>query len=64
MHLNKLGTSIYRGTPRWSNMNRLEIYMNGKNKKMKETITLSSVALALKEGLTSERICIAALARA
>ena len=45
-------------------MNRLEIYMNGKNKKMKETITLSSVALALKEGLTSERICIAALARA
>jgi len=45
MNLNALGTSIYKGTPTWTNMNRLEMYMNAKSVTTTNTITLSNVRL-------------------
>merc|ERR1712167_143127 len=45
MNLNDLGTSIYKGTPTWTNMNRLEMYMNSANADTSDTITLSNVKL-------------------
>lgn len=43
MNLKDLGTGIYKGTPQWTNLNRLEMYMNEKNADTSATIKLEDV---------------------
>ena len=47
MNLFDLGNTIYRGNPRWDNMDRLEVYANMEGA---QTITLSNVRLVLVPG--------------
>jgi len=47
MNLDSLGNGIYKDTPTWSNMNRLELYMNEKSKTTSDTITLVNVRLKI-----------------